>query len=138
MTDTTETNIVIITLGRNRTKTQSFNDAALANGYQEIITTTKTVSVTTSYDELMAAGGTPNGYLASIGITGENAKFANSLIPGASATIIYQEISAAPNPVTAQAFGANIWAARCDEFDRQMMLDAAKIRDEQATPTVIS
>ncbi len=136
MTDAT--NIVTITLGRGRTKQQAFSDAAIVNGYQPTITSLTNETLFTSYGTVMAAGGTPQGLLASLNVNGANAQFVNQLIPCNPVIVAYQTSTTTPNPVSAQTFGAGIWASKCDELDREMMLTAAKIRDEKATPTTIS
>ena len=136
MTDTT--NILTITLGRGRTKQQAFSDAAIVNGYQPTTTVIQSETLFTSYGTVMVAGGTPEGVLASLGVNGTNAQFVNTLSPGQTIIVAYQTNTTVQNPVSEQTFGANIWASKCDEFDRAMMLAAAKSRDEKATPTVIS
>ena len=131
-------NVITITLGRNRTKAQVFSDCALVNGYSPTITVTADLSETCSYDEFITAGGTGELLLASRNIPGKNVSIRETPTLNKTVIINYQLDSVISNPITEQDFGASIWAKSCDDFDRQILLEATRIRDEQATPTVIS
>lgn len=115
---------ITFTLREGRTKRKLFEDAAIANGWSETVTTTQTFSHTVTYDELVKYG-TAKRVLEAANIPYTKVTGVDNGFDG-NTVITYTVETTGPNPVSAVEFGKVVVTRAIDLYDAENQAAALK------------